>query len=715
MKLLHVVLGILMCSACSENESFPQINISKYKIAVLMQEGEQERWQQTANWALQNIADAQRNLNNRVELQLTFKNQDDDDIELYMQQLAEDEEVVAVIGPTTSDRAVELASVLPPKKAFHKPMITPSATSVEYQRRFAETPYVWNMAESDIAELEVILSGISGRLDSDSKSVLLLTPDDRDEQGGIRNAYAEWFGFIAEEYRLNVDGIYLYRTADDIRRCVREICGIDWRKSNKALVFNPSNERDALIFDEEVGTMKTELKEKQNLYTPQIFCSDAFVSDEIAAKVSHVTYEGVDLYALPESGFPQAYKQHFGRELQNGEAQFYDALCLVAYALARSQYSGQTLNDAILSVVDGRDCKGSSWLPADMTINFHYLWQGTCPDIDGVSSTWTFDERTHASVIGSTYRHWRLYEQQYQTIEYISVEGGNRSSSSKNMWEWTASNVQTFESEMTNEPLYGRLDERWALLVAASKGWSNYRFQADVFAMYKQLKQFGYEDDHIVLIAEDDIATHAYNVFPNALYITNGGTNVYEQEAIDYRLSELQPTDIGDILQGRSSDRLPYVLNSDANDNVLIFWSGHGSIGSVDFGGNHTISYSQIRNIIESVPHRKILFAVETCYGGGLGETCVGIPGILFITAANPYETSHAASWNEELGVYLSNGFTRGFQETISNNPNITIRDLYYSLARQTVGSHVMVYNAENYGNMYTNTMREFLESSSIK
>ena len=38
---------------------------------------------------------------------------------------------------------------------------------------------------------------------------------------------------------------------------------------------------------------------------------------------------------------------------------------------------------------------------------------------------------------------------------------------------------------------YPKLDDNWALLIAASKGWENYRFQADVFAMYKILKDHG--------------------------------------------------------------------------------------------------------------------------------------------------------------------------------------------------------------------------------
>ena len=68
--------------------------------------------------------------------------------------------------------------------------------------------------------------------------------------------------------------------------------------------------------------------------------------------------------------------------------------------------------------------------------------------------------------------------------------------------------------------------------------------------------------------------------------------------------------------------------------------------------------------------------------------------------------------WSEEVGVYLSNGFTRGFQEAIGTNPAISLRDLYYTLARNTSGSHVKIYNAPHYGSAYSNNMSEFLNKN---
>lgn len=82
---------------------------------------------------------------------------------------------------------------------------------------------------------------------------------------------------------------------------------------------------------------------------------------------------------------------------------------------------------------------------------------------------------------------------------------------------------------------------------------------------------------------------------------------------------------------------------------------------------------------------------------------------MLVITAANPYETSHADVWSETVGVYLSNGFTQGFLDTVYKDRNVTLRDLYYSIARTTAGSHVMLYNADSYGSVYSNMMSDFM------
>ena len=46
---------------------------------------------------------------------------------------------------------------------------------------------------------------------------------------------------------------------------------------------------------------------------------------------------------------------------------------------------------------------------------------------------------------------------------------------------------------------------------------------------------------------------------------------------MDYHISDLRPVEFLNILLGNKSEHLPHVLESDADDNVFVFWSGHGS------------------------------------------------------------------------------------------------------------------------------------------
>ena len=46
----------------------------------------------------------------------------------------------------------------------------------------------------------------------------------------------------------------------------------------------------------------------------------------------------------------------------------------------------------------------------------------------------------------------------------------------------------------------------------------------------------------------------------------------------------------------------------------------------------------------------------------------------------------------------------------LTARPEISLRELYYSLFRTTIGSHVQIYNERNYGSVYRNNMKEYLQ-----
>ena len=103
-----------------------------------------------------------------------------------------------------------------------------------------------------------------------------------------------------------------------------------------------------------------------------------------------------------------------------------------------------------------------------------------------------------------------------------------------------------------------------------------------------------------------------------------------------------------------------------------------------------------------------MLCLIEACFAGSVAEACGGIPGALLYTAANPNETSKAENFDPDLNVYLSDRFSAAFRQAVSERTDWTMADLYYQLYNHTPGSHVTVYNSDNYGNLYTSTLSEF-------
>ena len=69
-------------------------------------------------------------------------------------------------------------------------------------------------------------------------------------------------------------------------------------------------------------------------------------------------------------------------------------------------------------------------------------------------------------------------------------------------------------------------EERWAVVISPSTKWTNYRHQADALAIYQELRHYGYDDDHIVLIVEDNLADVTLRDLYYSLARTTSGSHV---------------------------------------------------------------------------------------------------------------------------------------------------------------------------------------------
>ena len=105
---------------------------------------------------------------------------------------------------------------------------------------------------------------------------------------------------------------------------------------------------------------------------------------------------------------------------------------------------------------------------------------------------------------------------------------------------------------------------------------------------------------------------------------------------------------------------------------------------------------------------RQMLVCLEPCYSANMGSALEGIPGLLAICAAGPYEQSFADSWSNELGVWMCDRFSRNLVGHATSHPYGTYRDLYLYCAQHTLGSHVSIFNHANFGNLYTSQTSDF-------
>lgn len=697
--ILIMLLFAAQLSSCSDDtptSGNDNKQWQEYTVAVVLpqERGLGEHWQRCLGLFASNFNSAFHNQQQGVKLKFEYYDELSGDLADVATSLADRDEVYAVIGGLYSSSAHVLASKI---CMSGKPLFT-LATCGELVRAYASTGRLWAMTETDITQSEVLLSKV---INYGGKSVALIAKDN-DDYG---KTFIDWFGFQAKELGLANKGLFRY-TDGDIKAVAIDAMasGADY------VICVPSDIADIVA----MLNARNEHYSIGGKATRLLFSDTAYGVDVLNLLGSAAEgIEGVAFGANPESGFDISYKTYFGNDPTTGEAQLYDAAMLIGYTAWYEMLNPEeSFMTSLRKIVSGTGLNMGSWMGEDMRLVVDALSAGSFPTIRGASGAMTFDSKVFTNVLNTTYYNYKVYNGRYIILDYNTSDGGNRTDATLAGWNWKASQMQEFaDSGSLNYPEH---KSNKALLVASSTGWSNYRHQADVLAIYQLLKLYGYNDDSIILIVEDDIANNPSNPNPGVIRVTPGGDNVYRDVKIDYLTSDLDSEDILNILKGKNTYRTPTVIESTENDNIFIFWSGHGTPGAMCYSDEqYALSGSNLSaalcQMAEEKRYRKLLMMVEACFSGGVLEQCVGIPGMLFITAANGDETSKADIFNEQLKVWMSNRFTSTFIEQITADRAIAMRDLYYRLFINTVGSHVMVYNDDNYGNLYQASMTEFI------
>ena len=690
-----VLLLVCLLPSCEKSTMAEEdtTGLKEVKIAVVLPAKDRASlWNNALKWAAENI----RKANIGVKVVYEWVDEESANLTEVGLSLSAREDIRSIIGCNVSANTQQLAFALARKKERIKPLFTFS-TSQELPRIFGHRGFLWGLCETDISQSEIILSCLSNE-NPGLKKVALLAADDIYGQ-----TFVDWFAFQAVELDLEPVCIETYKKSDELEHCLERI--ID--SGADAVVCVPAAAEDVVPVQNYIDDFIYNSESWR--YIALMFADKAYNKSILSGEYPVDFISGLAPASHPGSGFDVSYDALYGRVPFAGEAQVYDAVLITVLASLWAEINDEEdLNKAIAALLNGKAATQGGWT-AGMIANYHrQILAGETPAISGATGTLDFNSEYYTTIRSTSYARWITHNGKMVIIDYYSRNSKGHSSSPVAAWEWKKQHIQDVDKD-AKEINYPALEDNYAVLVAASQGWKNYRHQADVLGFYHYLKEKGYDDDHIVLIMADDIAYNERNPLQGVVRRELSGTNLYEDVQIDYRLGTLTLSDLKQILAGEPSEAYPVTLGSGTNDNVLFFWSGHGTQQGWEWKDTEHLDAGFARSMFSDMQFRKMFAIIETCYSGGVAQGCTGIPGLLMMTAANPHETSKADAFDNELQVYLSNTFTSSILAQFGRNPMCSIYDLYLHAFDKTQGSHVMVYNAEHYGNLYFNDMSEYL------
>lgn len=258
--------------------------------------------------------------------------------------------------------------------------------------------------------------------------------------------------------------------------------------------------------------------------------------------------------------------------------------------------------------------------------------------------------------------------------------------------------------------------QNWAVLVAGSNGYYNYRHQSDVCHAYQILHKNGIPDSNIIVMMYDDIANNQENPTKGIIINHPNGNDVYKGVPHDYTGNTVTPKNFINILLGDKAAMKGIgsgkVLESGPDDNVFIYFTDHGATGLVAFPNG--VLYAKDLNTTIAKMHsqnkyKEMVIYIEACESGSMLEGLLpNNINIYATTASNAEESSYACYYDEKRQTYLGDLYSVNWMED-SDAEDITKETLFkqFQVTKQkTTESHVMQYGDLTLGS--THNVSEF-------
>ncbi|XP_076924130.1 vacuolar-processing enzyme-like [Bidens hawaiensis] len=259
----------------------------------------------------------------------------------------------------------------------------------------------------------------------------------------------------------------------------------------------------------------------------------------------------------------------------------------------------------------------------------------------------------------------------------------------------------------------------WAVLVAGSNEYYNYRHQADVCHAYQILKKGGLKDENIIVFMYDDIANNPYNPRRGVIINNPNGSDVYAGVPKDYTGEAVSAENFFAVLLGNKAavkGGSGKVVASKPKDRIFVFYTDHGGPGVLGMP-NSTIYANDFINVLKkkhvSGTYHEMVIYIEACESGSIFEGLLPKNLNIYVTtASNAYENSYATYCPpliKGFSTCLGDLYSVSWMEDSDSEDlrHETLKQQYLKVKKRTKnndgdpfsGSHVMQYGTLSISN----------------
>lgn len=247
--------------------------------------------------------------------------------------------------------------------------------------------------------------------------------------------------------------------------------------------------------------------------------------------------------------------------------------------------------------------------------------------------------------------------------------------------------------------------DHWAVIVAGSNGFWNYRHQADVCHAYHIMRNNGVPAENIILFSYDDVASSSQNPFKGQLFNKPDGEDVYAGCNVDYREKDVTPEKFLSVLRGEAQPNNGKTLGAKKGDKIFINFSDHGAPGLIAFPSKSLYAKDFMETLHFMHDHEmydEMVIYIEACESGSMFEGLLpDNMNIYATTAANAHESSwgYYCSPNDmvngkHIGSCLGDLYSIVWMEDSDAHDSCSesLSDQFQTILTKTTQSHVMEY-----------------------